>query len=160
MGRKKLPQPTEYTLRAHSVCKLVYHAVFVIKYRRKAINSEMMTNMQEYCKYLIESKYEGKLIEFNGESDHVHILFELPPTASPAIIVCNLKTQLSKRMKMKYEHYYKDKLWNGTFWSDSYFLTTAGGASVEILEQYIQQQGIEKKKRKYVKKKANSSPTD
>ena len=47
----------------------------------------------------------------------------------------------------------KDKLWKDSFWSDSYFLTTTGGANVDVLKVYIQQQGIEKPKRKYVRRK-------
>ena len=43
--------------------------------------------------------------------------------------------------------------WKDSFWSDSYFLTTTGGANIETLEQYIQQQGIKKSKRKYAKRK-------
>ena len=46
----------------------------------------------------------------------------------------------------------KDKLWNNIFWSDSYFITTTGGADIETLEKYIQDQGIEKPKRKYTKR--------
>lgn len=34
-----------------------------------------------HAKYLIEERFRGNLIEFNGEADHVHILFELPPSA-------------------------------------------------------------------------------
>ena len=32
----------EYTRRAHSVCKLCYHAVFVIIYRRKVMDEEIL----------------------------------------------------------------------------------------------------------------------
>ena len=44
-------------------------------------------------------------------------------------------------------HYYdsfKGKLWKDTFWSESYFISTTGGASIETLEQYIRDQGVEK----------------
>ena len=153
MGRKPLPKPTEYTMYAHSVCRITYHAVLVIKYRRKVIDDDMMQYMRTYVKHLIEDCYLGKLVEFNGESDHVHILFEIPPTLTPAKVICNLKTQTSKRMRSQYHDRITNKLWRESFWSDSYFLTTTGGASIEILEKYIQEQGIEKPKRKYTKRK-------
>ncbi|MEF2906084.1 MAG: transposase [Lachnospiraceae bacterium] len=38
------------------------------------------------------------------------------------------------------------------FWSDSYFITTTGGADIETIGKYIQDQGIEKPKRKYTKR--------
>ena len=145
-----------YSRRAHSVCCLTYHAVFVIKYRRKAISPEILDFMETHTRYLIEERFNGKLIGFNGEEDHIHILFELPPSAAPSVIVCSLKTQLSKEVRKRYMEQMKDKLWKDSFWSDSYFLSTTGGASIETLEEYIREQGIEKPerpKRKYTKRK-------
>lgn len=145
-----------YSRRAHSVCCLTYHAVFVIKYRRKVISPEILDFMEAHTRYLIEERFNGKLIGFNGEEDHIHILFELPPSAAPSVIVCSLKTQLSKEVRKRYMEQIKDKLWKDSFWSDSYFLSTTGGASIETLEEYIREQGIEKPerpKRKYMKRK-------
>lgn len=138
------------------MCCLTYHAVFVIKYRRKVISPEILDFMEDHTRYLIEERFNGKLIGFNGEEDHIHILFELPPSAAPSVIVCNLKTQLSKEVRKRYVEQIKDKLWKDSFWSDSYFLSTTGGASIETLEEYIREQGIEKPerpKRKYTKRK-------
>lgn len=142
----------KYSRRAHSVCCLTYHAVFVIKYRRKVIDDEIMEFMKNHTKYLIEDRFKGKMLEFNGEEDHIHILFELPPAAAPSVIICSLKTQLSKEVRKRYIEQIQGKLWKDSFWSDSYFLSTTGGASLESLEEYIRQQGIEKPerpKRKY-----------
>lgn len=141
---------TKYTKNAHSVCCLTYHAVFVIKYRRKVLNDEILKFIRQYTEYLMNERYHGKLIELNGESDHIHILFELPPSAAPSIIICNLKTQLSKEVRKRFGNQLKDKLWKDSFWSDSYFLSTTGGASIDVLEQYIQEQGVIRQKRKYV----------
>ena len=52
---------------------------------------------------------------------------------------------------MRLQTYRKD-----SFWSDSYFITTTGGADIETLEKYIQDQSIEKPKRKYTKSKQKS----
>ena len=62
------------------------------------------------------------------------------------------KTQLSKEIRAIFWGEIKDKLWKDSFWSDSYFITTTGGADIETLEKYIQDQGIEKPKRKYTKR--------
>lgn len=154
MDKKEIDE--KYNRRAHSVCCLTYHAVFVIKYRRKVIDSEIMEFMKNHTRYLIEDRFNGKMLEFNGEEDHIHILFELPPSAAPSVIVCSLKTQLSKEVRKRYMEQIQGKLWKDSFWSDSYFLSTTGGASLETLEEYIKQQGVEKPerpKRKYNKRK-------
>ena len=142
-----------YSKRAHSVGCLSYHAVFVIKYRRPVIDDEIMEFMKQHVKYLVEECYQGKLLEMNGEPDHVHILFELPPSAAPSVIVCSLKTQLSKEVRARFHDRIQDKLWKDTFWSRSYFLATTGGVNLETLEKYIEEQGIEKPTRKYTRRK-------
>ena len=114
----------------------------------------IITHMRQYATHLIEQCYQGKLLKLNGEPDHIHILFELPATAAPSVVVCSLKTQLSKEVRAKFWDEIKDKLWNDSFWSDSYFITTTGDANIETLERYIQDQGIEKPKRKYTKRQA------
>ena len=122
----------KYNRRAHSVCCLTYHAVFVIKYRRKVIDAEIMEFMKNHTRYLIEDRFKGKMLEFNGEEDHIHILFELPPSAAPSVIVCSLKTQLSKEVRKRYMEHIQGKLWKDSFWSDSYFLSTTGGVSPSL----------------------------
>ena len=142
----------DFNRKRHAVYKLTYHAVFVIKYRRKVMSEPIIEHMRQYAAHLIGQCYQGRLIELNGEPDHIHILFELPATAAPSVVVCSLKTQLSKEIRANFWDEIKDKLWNNIFWSDSYFITTTGGADIETLEKYIQDQGIEKPKRKYTKR--------
>lgn len=85
---------------------------FVVKYRRKVISPGIMDFFKVHAKYLIEERFRGNLIEFNGEADHVHILFELPPSAAPSMVVCSLKTQLSREERKRYPEQIRGKLWN------------------------------------------------
>ena len=126
----------DFNRKRHAVYKLTYHAVFVIKYRRKVMSEPIIKHIRQYVSHLIEQCYQGKLIELNGEADHIHILFELPATAAPSVVVCSLKTQLSKEVRANFWDEIKDKLWKDSFWSDSYFITTTGGANIETLEIY------------------------
>ncbi len=56
-----------------SVYKLTAYIVFVVKYRKKAINFSMFNRLEVIFKETLE-KWECSLLEFNGESDHVLIL--------------------------------------------------------------------------------------
>ena len=75
--------------------------------------------------------------EFNGESDHVHVLIEYPPKPSISAMV-NSRSGVSSR---KYgqggfpKPYGKEALW-----SPSYFAISVGGAPLEVLKRYIQNQ--------------------
>ena len=78
-----------------------------------------------------------RILEFSGESDHVHALIEYPPKLSISQIVNSLKG-VSSRMYGKAgftKPYGKDALW-----SPSYFASSVGGAPIEVLKKYIQNQ--------------------
>ena len=92
----------DFNRKRHAVYKLTYHAVFVIKYRRNVMSEPIIDHMRQYAAHLIGQCYQGRLIELNGEPDHIHILFELPATAAPSVVVCSLKTQLSKEIRAKF----------------------------------------------------------
>ena len=97
-------------------------------------------------------------MEINGEPDHVHILLEADTMTSPAELANVLKTQTARRARKLYgDTTLKKYYWKPYFWSDSYFITTTGGANIETLERYIQDQGIEKPKRKYTKRQAKEN---
>ena len=80
----------DFNRKRHAVYKLTYHAVFVIKYRRKVMSEPIIEHMRQYAAHLIGQCYQGRLIELNGEPDHIHILFELPATAAPSVVVASL----------------------------------------------------------------------
>lgn len=61
-----------------SVYKLTAHIVLVVKYRRKAINSNILARLNVIFQETLE-KWKCSLLEFNGESDHVHLLIEYKP---------------------------------------------------------------------------------
>ena len=50
---------------------------------------------------------------------------------------------LSRLLKKEYPEI-REKLWKEAFWSQSFCLLTAGGASVEVIRQYIESQGEKK----------------
>lgn len=80
----------DYKRNQHSVYLLTYHTVFVVKHRKKVLTQEMLDYMKNQVSHLMEG-YGGSLIDLNGEADHIHILFELPPRSVLSNLICNLK---------------------------------------------------------------------
>lgn len=74
----------------HCVYHLSYRLVLVTKYRRKCINSDILKRLEEITRELC-LKWDSQLIEFNGESDHVHLLIELNPKISLVYLLIILK---------------------------------------------------------------------
>ena len=130
----------ELKRKQHSVYLLTYHAVFVVKYRREVITDEMADLMKDEAARLMKG-YGGELLEMNADRDHVHLLLSMDPNMAPTKCICSLKTQLSKTVRARYADQYSDRLWGDAFWSSSYFICTTGGASIDTVRKYIEEQG-------------------
>jgi len=129
----------EFKSNRHSIYNLKYHLVVITKYRHKCINKEILNDLNEIFKNIIEGK-NGTLIEFNGEPDHVHLLFEVPPQVELSKLVNTLKTVSSRLVRKNHSEYLKKYYWKPVFWSRSYCILTTGGATIEIIEKYIKSQ--------------------
>ena len=85
-------------------------------------------------------KWDCKLVEFNGEENHIHLLFQYHPDLQISTLVNNLKSVSSRRLRQEFADrvdgfYRKDVLWNG-----SYFIASCGGVTVSTLRKYIENQ--------------------
>ena len=127
----------------HSIYNLKYHLVVITKYRHKCITQEILGDLKSIFKRILEGK-KGELIEFNGEGDHVHLLFEVPPQVELAKLINTLKTVSSRLIRKEHSEYLRTYYWKPVFWSRSYCILTTGGATIEVIEKYIQSQaGVE-----------------
>lgn len=122
----------------HSAYNLHVHLVFITKYRKKVLAD----NHRQYFKEVVAEickDFGAELKECNGEGDHVHMLIQYPPTVQLSKMVNNLKSVTSRRMRANFidlrAAYNKPVLW-----SRSYFAGSCGGAPLEIIKQYIQNQ--------------------
>ncbi|WP_104685813.1 IS200/IS605 family transposase [Helicobacter suis] len=111
----------------HCVFLLHVHLVFVTKYRRKAFSKEVIDFLGEVFKKVCED-FESELVEFDGESDHVHLLINYPPKVSISKLVNSLKGVSSRRVRAQQFKSVCNTLWGDHLWSPSYFAGSCGGA--------------------------------
>jgi putative transposase len=123
----------------HAVYKLTYHLVLVTKYRHKVITPEILARL-EHVFTLQCARWEVKLIEFNGESDHVHLLIEAHPSMEMAKFINSIKTVSSRLIRKEYKEHLAPFYWKPYFWSRAYCLVSTGGAPLDIVQKYIQNQ--------------------
>jgi putative transposase len=84
-------------------------------------------------------KLECRIIEFDGEEDHVHLLVEYPPKLAISVLVNNLKSTSSRQLRLLNPGLPRiSKI--SALWSRSYFACSAGGATIETLKAYVQGQ--------------------
>lgn len=122
----------------HCVFALHVHLVFVTKYRRKVLTEAAHETLRDLFARLCQ-EFEARLVEANGEDDHVHLLVEYPPKVALSKLVNSLKGVSSRRLRQQHPEiaarYYK-----GVLWSSSYFAASCGGAPLSIIRQYVEDQ--------------------
>jgi putative transposase len=132
----------KYELKSTRHAKYLLHAhiVFTPKYRKKIFTREHLDLMKEVFTDICEMN-DSTLEEFDGEADHVHLLVTYPPRIALSVLVNSLKGVSSRKLRQKFKVFHKE-YWgdNVALWSRSYFVASVGGAPIEILKQYIEQQ--------------------
>ncbi|WP_236706267.1 IS200/IS605 family transposase, partial [Frankia sp. ACN1ag] len=98
-----------------------------------------LTHLEEIMRAVC-ADFEVELVEFNGEGDHVHLLVHFPPKIALSKLVNSLKGVSSRRMRQEFpdlaRHYWRaNRLWSG-----SYFAGSVGGAPLDVLRRYIEEQ--------------------
>lgn len=115
------------------------HLVFVTKYRRKVFTKEILKDLRDIFANVC-TDFESCLSEFEGEGDHVHLLIEYPPKIAISKLVNSLKGVSSRLIRKKGYPEIQKALWGDSLWSPSYFAGACGGAPLDTIRQYIEQQ--------------------
>jgi putative transposase len=123
----------------HCVFALHAHLVFMTKYRHPVFTDVHLTRLEAIMRAVCED-FGCDLAEFNGEAEHVHLLVRFPPTVALSRLVNSLKGVSSRRLRQEFpelaRHYWRAK----RLWSGSYFAASVGGAPLDVLRTYIEQQ--------------------
>ncbi len=129
----------DYRRGRHVVSVLQVHLLFVTKYRRGVLDADMLACCHEVMRKVC-GDFGAELREFNGEDDHVHLLVEYPPKVAVSAMVNGLKGMSSRRLRSGFTGRVNRHIMHGHFWSPSYFAESCGGAPLDIIRQYIEQQ--------------------
>ena len=127
---------------AHSVFLLHYHLILVVQYRRQVFTDEISERAKEIFSYIAPS-YKIELVEWNHDKDHVHILFKGQPKTEMSKFINAYKSASSRLLKKEFP-IIRQKLWKEMFWSQSFCLLSSGGAPIEVIKEYIENQGQKK----------------
>jgi|TARA_R110000850_G_scaffold141015_1_gene262604 putative transposase len=115
------------------------HLVFVTQYRREVFTKEILDELKPIFAAVC-ADFGAELIEFDGEDDHVHLLVNYPPKIAVSALVNSLKGVSSRMIRKKKYPSITKKLWGGALWSPSYFAGSCGGAPIDVIRRYIEQQ--------------------
>lgn len=123
----------------NAVFGLWLHLVLVTKHRRNVFDGETLTRCEVLVRETCE-RWEAAVVEFNGEADHVHVLLDVPPKLRPCDLVNALKTRTSRVLRSEFQRVCQAYRGKPVLWSPSYCLLSAGGAPLDVLKRYIEDQ--------------------
>ena len=83
---------------------------------------------------------EGELLEFGGEDDHVHLLVSAHPKTAVSALVGKPKGKSSYILRQEFWSEIKKRLWGNHFWSPSSCVVSCGGAPLDVVKAYVEDQ--------------------
>ena len=115
-------------------CK--YHVVWCPKYRRKILTGAISDRLKALIiKKSVEIKVD--IIEMEIMPDHVHLIIEVDPQFGINKAVRSIKGYSSHILRKEFKTL-TTRL--PTLWTNSYFVSTVGGAPLEVIKQYVANQ--------------------
>jgi putative transposase len=125
-----------YKSNRHILYSCKYHVVFCPKYRRKVLVDGIDTRLKEIIQQVADD-LGCEIIELEILPDHVHILCEVDPQFGVHKFVKRVKGCSSFLLRKQFPTL-KSRL--PTLWTNSYFISTVGGAPLAVIKQYIENQ--------------------
>lgn len=115
----------EIKFSAHGCYRHQYHIVWIPKYRRKVLKAGVKTYIERGFKELMDHYPEVKIIQWNIQIDHVHMIAEIPPKHSVSDIMEKLKSNTARKIRKRFE-WIRNLYTKGAFWSPGFFSSTVG----------------------------------
>lgn len=134
-------------LQTNSHCKnlIMYHLIFVCKYRRKVFSNKQFAEELKSELGRIAKKYEFQIDTLDldySKPDHIHLLVRSIPKLSPLQIVRVLKQQSNIWAWDNHEEYLRKFYWKSHhIWTRGYFCASTGNVSADHIAEYLEAQG-------------------
>lgn len=135
-----IPCMSDYTIKYKSNLNVVYsckyHVIWCPKYRRSVLVKGVDARLKEIIQ-TVAAECTSEILELEVMPDHVHLLVEVDPQFGIHRLIKLMKGRSSKLIREEFK-WIKSRL--PTLWTNSYFVSTIGGAPLEVVKQYIEQQ--------------------
>ena len=115
-------------------CKYLF--VFCPKYRRSVLVEGVDVRLKELIQQTC-GQLNAEILEMEVMPDHVHLLMEIDPQFGIHKAVKKIKGYSSRMLREEFP-WLKSRI--PSLWTNSYFVSTVGGAPLDTIKQYIEQQ--------------------
>jgi len=121
------------------IYSLQYHVVWCVKYRRKVITEQIEKSLFEILTKIAQDN-KFRILEFNTDKDHVHLLIDCSPQNYIPSMLKALKGVSARLLMKQYGNELRKQLWGGHLWNPSYFITTVSENTEQQVRDYIKRQ--------------------
>ena len=125
----------------HHVFRIMYHFVWIPKYRRKVFSEPYRTVLKNIIEQ-IGYDYNIEIVELEVPVDHIHMVVRSEPKVSPSDIMQIIKSISARQFFRLYPDVKKKYFWGGHLWTQSFFVETIGNANEEVIRAYVKNQLI------------------
>ena len=126
----------EYRWNRNIVFSCKYHVVFCPKYRRQVLVNGVDKRLKQIIAQVVEET-DSILLEIEVMPDHVHLLIDVDPQLGIHRVVRAIKGRSSRLLRNEFA-WLKSRL--PTLWTNSYFVSTVGGAPLAVIRRYLENQ--------------------
>lgn len=126
----------EYKSNNNVIYSCKYHVVFCPKYRRPVLVDGVDVRLSKLIEE-VAAELRFDVVEQEIMPDHVHLLLEVDPQFGIHKAVKRIKGYSSNVLRNEFP-WLKKRI--PTLWTNSYFVSTVGGAPLSVIKQYIENQ--------------------
>ena len=126
----------DYRYGSHTVFRIVYHFVWVTKYRYPVLKGDVGERVRELVRQTCEA-FEIRIVKGVVSKDHVHILVSAPPDLAPSEIMRRIKGRSASKLFEEFPQL-KKRHWGRHFWARGYFCATVGDMTEEMIREYLE----------------------
>ena len=129
----------ELTRNSHHVFRIMYHFVWIPKYRHKVFTEPYRSGLKDIiCK--IGYDYNIEIVELEIPVDHIHMVVRSEPKICPSWIMQVIKSISARNFFKLHPEIKKKYFWGGKLWTQSFFVETIGNANEEAIRKYVRNQ--------------------
>ena len=134
-----------YKKSSHCTYDIKYHLVWITKYRKPVLTGKIALRTRELIRKVCQTNEVEILTGYVGK-DHIHLLVSVPPHLLASRLVQYIKGNSSRKLQMEYKELNKE-FGGQHLWARGYFVASSGNVTDEIIQEYIQSQDLEERKK-------------
>lgn len=129
------------------VYNLHYHLIWCTKYRNQIFTTDILANEMKTILQKVADDNEIIIEKMEVMPDHIHLLISFPPRKSIVDVIKALKGRSAFIFLSAHPEIKQTQYWGGHLWSSSYYIGSLGDMSKSTVENYINDQKYNAKKK-------------